>query len=196
MLQFVKAELEPDERLLWASVSKPRDLSKQPKGIRPFVVAIGLLGSGFFLFYATLGPFRPWLLKQEEILTLGGVILVIAGIIALVVAFYAWMSDSVERDSVPKMTYALSDRRAMTWSRVKGSQAVEIFTFLAGSLRQVHRREYPDGSRDVYFDEGPIDFDKDLCDPGQSGFYGIDNVRRVEDLIRKTLVQPRLNRER
>ena len=61
---------------------------------------------------------------------------------------------------------------------------LQLFSFLPGMLDGTTRFEYPDGSGDVYFEglgrlsRGPV------------GFFGIRAVRRVDDLVRETLIDP------
>jgi hypothetical protein len=175
LVEFVKPELHPGERLLWTEASKPRrSTAHRPTAIWALLLALGSLAISGGLFLAIFGPWRPLFVNQENILILGGLGSALTGIIALIVAGYGWANDQAERDAVPRMTYALSDRRAIIWSPIKGSAAVEIFTYSVGTLNKVHRLEYPDGSGDVYFDELMNDEDGSLHGP--YGFQGIANV--------------------
>ena len=64
--------------------------------------------------------------------------------------------------------YAVTDRRALV---ISGLFSRSVRSFGPGQLRTVRLDEDPDGSGDLAFAEG--------------GFYGVENVKRVEAVLKK-----------
>ena len=88
-----------------------------------------------------------------------------------------------ERRKLAGQVYALTDRRAVIWVPAERS-AVAVHTFQRGAIdgKALHRVQYPDGSGDVLFQGHYY--------AGVAGFLGIAEVRRVEELVRRFLVDP------
>jgi hypothetical protein len=108
----------------------------------------------------------------------------ISGIIAFffVIGFlHGIFSRRVERWKIVGQVYALTDRRAVIWVP-QAKSAISVNTFQRGTIRgtDLRRVQYPDGSGDVSFRNYP--------EP--TGFLGIAEVRRVEELVRRFLVVP------
>jgi hypothetical protein len=145
--------------------------------------AIAFTGLSFGLFYAIFGPIRERLIGVEGLMIGAGIISALIGIISAIIAIGTlierWSSGNVSRPRV----YALTDLRAITWTPWPNSPAVEIRTVARGSITSLHRLEYPDGSGDVMF-SAPTESGRS----GASGFERIADVRRIEDLVRRTLV--------
>ena len=87
--------------------------------------------------------------------------------------------------------YAVTDRRAIIWIPMRYLDALEIHSFDRGRVAKIHRMEYPDGSGDVYF---TITGEAVLHNPEEPqerlGFKHIPEARRVEELLRRTLLDP------
>jgi hypothetical protein len=156
LIQLVKPELQPGERLLWAASA-----------------------------LAGFGPYRQQLLSIEPFLLSFGVIAMIVGLISGVVTIYASADRWWEHGQHVSNTYALTNRRAIIWIPQKGSKAVEVHSFARGSIKGIHRLEYPDGSGSVRFNYPTEDY----YGPA-TGFDSVADVRFVEDLTRRTLVDP------
>lgn len=178
----LRASLSPGESLLWSA--RPRLPRIRKIAVIPALFVTILTGLSGVSLAAMLG-----LLDQPEssplvMLTafclapavLGGFILLDLGRrIAL------WVAS---RWRLARTVYAVTDERAII--ALAGSTAgdLQLFSFLPGMLEGTTRFEYPDGSGDLYFEglgklaRGPV------------GFVGIRCVRRVEELLRETLIDP------
>ncbi len=183
LLHLVKPELQPGERLLWASFAQ----AKPPAGLRSPIRALVVMITGFGLaagaFFTIFGPYRPKFLGVENLLIGTGVIACLVGIISAIVAFFAWTERWWEHDRFASNTYALTDRRAIIWIPQQNSKAVEVHTFPRSSIKSLHRLEYPDGSGSVRFNYGIEDYYGPI-----TGFESVADVRFVEDLTRRTLI--------
>jgi hypothetical protein len=93
----------------------------------------------------------------------------------------AWVGS---RWRLARTIYAVTDQRAIIAQVGSTAGELHLFSFLPGMIDGTTRFEYPDGSGDVYFEglgklaRGPV------------GFLGIRAVRRVEALVRETLIDP------
>ena len=113
---------------------------------------------------------------------------IVIGLIVLAFAIQGWFNRRRLEQTGFKPTYALTDRRAILWTpnvynALPG--AVEVCSVFRGNIKTIHRIEYPDGTGDVVFnrfasEEGWMN----------TSFDGIPDVRRVEDLVRRTLMGP------
>jgi hypothetical protein len=184
LIPLVKPELQPGERLLWAARARLRPVSAVNFPITSLLTAVTTVGLCCSSFYAIFGPPRLRFLSVEGLLIGVGIVSGIVGLISGIVAFDRWMSRSRPNDYLGN-AYALTDRRAIIWIPLKGSTAVEVHTFSRGSIKAIHRLEYPDGSGNVKFDYPMEEF----CSV-PSGFEGVSQVRYVEDLTRRTLLGP------
>ncbi|CAN5869946.1 hypothetical protein BH23PLA1_BH23PLA1_02110 [soil metagenome] len=183
----IKSELVPGERLLWAARSRPRPF--RFGGHRTWsAVAAGIIGLGvFFLsigFQFLDGPFPD----SDELVGLGIFLVFIGALVALVV-IASLVSTRAARCRDANTFYAVTDRRAIIWRPLPKAHALEIHTIERGRVEKIHRVEYPDGSGDVIF-TCPGDA-QHLYNPEFTGkqlsFKDIPEVRRAEDLLRRTL---------
>ncbi len=175
-----KPDLDADERLIWAGVSWPTwgQSGGWWKALLAGFAAVGVAAGTLAAF------FDP---RFKAIETLCGTIAVVAGSIGflilvggLMAAIDAWREGRATRG----VLYALTDRRAILRRPVAGSRGIEVQSIPRGSVRTLHRVEYPDGSGDLVFA---------LADatPGlPTVFAGIADIQRVESLARLTLLTP------
>jgi hypothetical protein len=153
VLLLVKPELQPGERLLWAS----RAGAASPSTAYSPALASWIW---FFVFASTsVGCLTaiPWAAgpqpagKGDPLVILG----LVTGTCALllVIAFLQRIfSQRSERRKLVGQVYALTDRRAMIW--VPGVKStVAVHTFQRGTIRgeDLHRIQYPNGSGDFSF---------------------------------------------
>jgi hypothetical protein len=161
----VANELAADEKLLW--VGQPRaDLAARPVWI---LIPMGIFFAGFALFWTALAP---WFMAPC------GVPFIAIGIFLL--ASPIWL-----RALARKTLYALTDRRAIIF-KPSWFGRVHVHSFTAAGLGQMSRKERPDGSGDLVFQVYTTGFGENARSEAQ-GFLAIDDVRHVEDLIRRTL---------
>jgi hypothetical protein len=187
--QLVKPELQPGESLLWASMGRERPPGFIPAPVRSSAFAVLSLGTSAGAAYLMFGPLRLRFERVDGLVTGIGLIAFVAGLISAFVAFCTLLDKWWPRGRIPGKVYALTDRRAIIWVPIRGSQAVEVHTYTRGSVRSIHRLEYPDGSGSVRFDYPTDEFQR-----GPSGFEEIADVRRVEVLARGTLIEPDADR--
>ncbi len=194
LVELVKPELEPGERLLWAAVAQPRDMNGFPTGRKPMLVMLGCWVLSMILVCG--GPWKAPQRWVEPLLAtiVGG--LLFASVIAMLVSLDRSKAYRQRRDSVRKAYYAITDCRLVVWSPLKRTKALRIKSFQAGSLKAVDRSEFPDGSGDVLFEFHDQDsHDYDEFGRIYAGLLGVENVRRVEELLRKTLFRPTYPRD-
>lgn len=193
---LVKPELAPGERLLWAARS---GVSSPFHERRPVLVsclwATGLfiISAGCFMLAFVLMPI-PQKDKLGNALAVVGVASGGIGVLVAVHAITTWLQHGTERQRLAARVYAITDRRAIIWCPHGKSGAVKVHTLPRGSIKldQVYRIQYPDGSGDVIL-RPPLSADEVLMGAElelPTGFTGITDVRRVEELVRRVLVEP------
>jgi hypothetical protein len=184
LIQFVKPELQPGERLLWAGTARPRPaFTGRPPWSSTFV-ATSFLGLSLALFFAIFGPLRRIFLFAEGFVILVGLISALIGIVAGIIAVGSWIERRASRGHHTVNTYALTERRAILWIPQTDSGAIEVHSIARGTVKAVHRLEYPDGSGDVKFDYPGEEY------LGPRGLDAVADVRLVEDLARRILIGP------
>ena len=184
LVPLVKPELQPGERLLWASralAGSPSTIAMPTTGLWIWFLGIASVGVGCFAVLPRSAD-RP---SQSPDILIGiiGVLSVIAAILMAVGFVSNLVGQWSDRWKVAGQSYALTDRRAMIWvPQARG--AVSVHTFQRGTIKgqDLHRIQYPDGSGDVLFRSAS--FQTPL------GFLGIAEVSRVEELVRRFLVDP------
>ena len=183
ILGLVKPDLHPGERLLWASRPGPRFGDRRRGSTRAKVVwSVALVFLTVACVYVVRSSTDSPLVSS--ITGLAG----ITGFVSAVAAFFVagnLVVDMVNRiggrQELAGHVYALTDRRAMIWVPVPRSDAVKVHTFPRGSIKgdDLHRVQYPDGSGDLLFRA-------QYHDP--AGYFDVAEVRRVEDLVRRFLI--------
>ncbi len=183
----VQAELRPGERLIWAGQPRPGRLMKTAVP----VVLFGIPFTAFAIF---------WVVAASGILfanalgggpgdvfscfPLFGVPFILVGLAMLSSPY--WMYQSALRTC-----YAVTSERVIVW-RASGFGGVEVRSFGGPDLTKMVRRDFPDGSGDLIFQEY-LTATTDgrgfaRTQRNEIGFLGVENVREVEGLIRKTLL--------
>jgi hypothetical protein len=169
VVERVARELSPEERLVWVGQPRP-DLAVRPAY---FIVPFGVVFTGMALLWMVVAAF----------LTLG--LLAPCGLPFLVIGVALILSPTWLRSLARRTAYALTDRRAIVFQpSLFGRVTVQSFT--ASGLGQLTRSERSDGSGDLVFQSYLTGFGTNARTV-QTGFMGIDRVREVEDLVRKTL---------
>lgn len=179
----IKAEMAPDERLLWAARGDPqlgRELGCLAATAVMIVVLCAACSISLKIYF---GPeadanTRYGGLLYIALLTGLGAVLLVLGIGA------ACFEDVDRRRKASRTFYALTDRRAIIWYPAEQRGAMQVISYRPTSVAEITRVERPDGSGDVRFvgrEQGPHL-------PHPSGFLGIRDVRQVEVLARRTLV--------
>ena len=175
LIHLVKPELQPGERLLWASRAGVTSLSP---AYRPSWGAL----TWFFGFAAVgVGCLAALPAAANARLEGPGAALLFIGLVSGVITYFfivgflgGFFSKRSERRKLEGQVYALSGRRAVIGMPAERS-AVTVHTFQRGTIKgeNLHRVQYPDGSGDVLF------YGRYYGGASASGFLGIAEVRRV-----------------
>lgn len=178
----VKGELEPGERLLWAG----RSIPPQPKPAMAHLVwfIVGMLFIGFGLFgiiHALSTPRQPFNTGDQS-MGAGLVFSLIGGII-LTCTIASAVAKRMQAAREIGVSYAVTDRRAISWTPEESGDAVRVQSWLRGKIGDVSRVERPDGSGSLEFAlvTGSLHYWPSLV------FKHIQEVRRVEQIVRHNL---------
>ncbi len=199
--RIVDAELTPGEALLWAGQPAPGRMARM--GIVPMLVGIPFTAfalfwtagaGGFALLFggvahqAGAGAFAALPL----VFPLFGLIFVAAGVGMLLSPL--WLTLKAGRT-----LYAVTDKRVLLWSGgVWGGRTVRSLS--PAQLGDRARTQGADGGGDLVFpraaalstytdtgtDSGGFGYSRTRTQVNQVGFYGIPDVKAVDDLLRQT----------
>jgi hypothetical protein len=174
----LKGELAPGERLLWAGRPLPKPVRVTSGYIVAAMVALGF--AAIFVVLLALPMPQP---NQFEKPDQGGRVAagIVSGFLAFLIIYFTirgWQQKFATARGEVRRLYALTDRRAILWQPVIGSEAVTVTSYYPRLIEKLYRVENPDGSGDVKFSG---------AGPWGSGFDNIADVRRVEDLVRMNL---------
>ncbi len=186
----IKSELVPGERVLWAGRAIARPVKPGCGYLAGGGIALTLFFFGGLALAAALGVL-PRLRSREPDDFFTGIICSGIGAFVVFAMFATWRSKKAEQARTARQLYSVTDRRAIIWKPAISTDALEIHSIGRGRIETVHRIEYPDGSGDVVFNfpGGPPVNHPDYI-PDSIRFKGIPEVRRVEDLVRRTLLPP------
>lgn len=177
----VKAELEPGERLLWASRSAP---PPAPMSVAFFIWGAIALLVFFFGTVALLAGVQRTRWIDDNSPTLPGVLMdTVSGIIIICLIGHL-VSKRIERRGQAEVCYAITDRRAIAWIPEPQGAGIRVKSLSRGRIKDLARVERPDGSGTLEFrlPAGEIDpFDREM-------FNDIPEVRRVEQIVRHHLI--------
>lgn len=175
-------ELRRGERLLWAGQPRPYLFARKFWG----TAILGLVWTACtapFLFFTDTVMQSARVQSGEGIV--GALIpLMLVAIGLLIIRSPFWMRRTAKRTC-----YALTDRRATLWE-AGWFKSVEVRSYGPESLTGMYRVEYAGGGDLVLAKERVT---RPNCDGVQSvstrhGFMGIENVREVEELLRRALL--------
>jgi hypothetical protein len=184
----LQSELQPGERLVWAGQPRPDLVSRQAW----LLVPCGVVFTGFALF---------WMVTAGGMAAVAGGVnggfgslfgcFPCFGIPFVLVGLFMLTSPVWLRRQAHKTLYALTDRRAILFEP-KWFRMATVRSYTAAGLSHLTRRERPDGSGDLVFEEfttSNLDSDGNRSySTTRRGFLAIDRVREVEELVRKTLL--------
>jgi hypothetical protein len=181
----IQSELAAGERLVWAGRAHPH----ATVGWRMLPISLGcfLPCACLFLLGGALFVGVPLVPQQEH--DVWGVYALVMGVVFLGFGVALTAVVLVEYSRVRRTCYALTDRRAIVWRPAQGTTGLEVRSFWPSDLKTVYRIDRGDGSGDVVFQE----IDAAVGARPQvvrQGFLGVWHVRHVEELLRRTLLQP------
>ncbi len=182
-IERVGSELRRGERLLWVGQPRPAHFARQALPI----VVFGVLWTTFCLFFLAfmiLGSFGGGQMTGNPAvgwLFIGFFLLIGLGFLSS--PYWLWRKAK-------QNCYALTDRRAILWEAgLFGS--VEIRSYGPADLVRFYRVEYPGGGDLVFEEAVTIRQNSDgeqTTATNKHGFLGIEEVREVEELLRRTLL--------
>jgi hypothetical protein len=192
LVQFVKPELQPGERLLWASKAHfpPHPIKFGPLekaatlAITLLLATVAELGT---LYLVDLGLAPSCLSDPDhEVAFFWSVLLYLAtGLAGSTLAFgtlLMWASRAVDLRRLRRRIYALTDRRAIIWYAEAGSAPVSLpcETIESKYFKSV---QYPHGYESVLLRR----LDREPC-----GFLGVADAHLVVGLVRRHLLAGRM----
>jgi hypothetical protein len=181
----VESELQAGENLVWVGQPRP-DLYAKGAGC---LVVFGIFFTGFSVIWLLL-TFGIGFLFFEfgggglEFTGIPLFVLGLLGLPLLVIGIGLMTSPIWRRQQARRICYVLTDRRAIAWEP-RLLRSVTVRSYNSAGLGTLTRDENPDGSGSLVFHEYA---DSDGSMTHRHGFICIDNVRSVEELVRRTLL--------
>ncbi len=196
----IDGELSPGETLLWAGQPSPSRMARQ--GIVPML--LGIPWTAFALFW-TAAAGGIGLLAGGAVRSSGGgawaapfLLFPLFGLIFVVIGFGLLLSPLWLYLGAGRTVYAITNQRVIVWSgRVFGG--VTVRSLSPTQLGDRARTEAGDGSGDLMFpraatistyqDTNNTDgfgYSRTRTRVTQFGFYGIPQVKQVDDLLHQT----------
>ena len=171
-LSIAQREMRPGERLIWADRPAPRRLALA--GIP--IMLFGAVFGGFALFWiAGAASMTPADSGAFAFFPLFGVPFLLVGLGIMLTPVWIWLGAK-------KTVYAISSDRLVI---IKGNR---VQSFEADEIDELERRERADGTGDVIFNRQLVRSHSrhhGRTRERKIGFFGIPEVRRVEDEIRR-----------
>ncbi|MCE9530678.1 MAG: hypothetical protein K8T89_06060 [Planctomycetes bacterium] len=181
----VRSELRDNEQLLWVGQPRPGRCARQALPI----VLFGIPWTAFALF---------WMVAASGMLFGGGgglgaigIIFPLFGLPFVLIGLAMLSSPYWLRKRAKRTCYALTNRRAIVW-KASWFGSVEVRSYGPNELTKLRRVEYPNGEGDIVFEETTVTFGRDAdgnrtAQTNRNGFMAIENVRAIEELLRKAL---------
>jgi hypothetical protein len=187
--QRIHSELQANERLVWAGQPRPGRFMRSTIplvlfGIPWTAFAIFWIAAASGIMFGGFGGGPDGFGGLFACFPLFGIPFVLVGVGMLTSPF--WMYRRAQRTC-----YALTDQRAIVWA-AGWFGGIEVRSFNPAALGRMTRRDHADGSGDLIFEE-VVSMTRNSDGYMQSyrterGFLGIENVREVENLVRRTLL--------
>jgi hypothetical protein len=178
-LAWIKPELAPGERLLWAGQAKPR---REASGNTvAFVWAVGFAIVSTSAAATLFGLLGPGLRSFESGLATITVLASVASFLTFVGIFASSLGSISAERQLARNLYVLTDRRVILW--IGSGPAVAVQSIQKGAIKSTQRVEYGDRSGNILFGFAPNN--------ATGTTASIDNVpeaRQVEELIRRVLI--------
>jgi hypothetical protein len=176
----IEREMQSGERLLWTSKPDPSRLSA-----RMIVPAIfGIPFTAFAIFWVA----GAWSMTRnspfpsngfDNIFPLFGLIFVFIGLAIMSSPFWAFAKGT-------RTVYGISDRRALV---IEGGSSQTTKSYSFSDMEDLERTERADGSGDLIFKRETRRGAKGRTYLEPIGFFGVPNVREVENTLRQAREQ-------
>ncbi|MFG0292152.1 MAG: hypothetical protein ACF8MJ_03245 [Phycisphaerales bacterium JB050] len=184
----IAAELAAGEELVWAG--RPVLWLRLRKSALVWLVSVPLAVVGVLLLKAVVIGFSESEMPQAlDVIfrVVFGIIAVILAMIGITLLFY----PLVDYRKANRELFALTTKRCIVWCRTDGD--FEAKSLATEQLRSMYREIDSKGRGNLVLGLDPNpEFDEDEPEEDRDtiGFYGIESVREVEQLIRETLGVP------
>ncbi|MBC7814059.1 MAG: hypothetical protein H7175_23095 [Burkholderiales bacterium] len=187
----VQNEVRPGEKILW--VGKPNPVRMALKTVPQLLMGVLWLGFCIFFFSTWLGAFNftPSAGDIERGVRAPSAIFGLFPFIFFGIGIWMLIAPLWQMFKGIRSIYAVTDQRLLTISRTPLGQSV--ISYGDEDITQVERRERGNGTGDLIFakeqrsrssrNSGRRTYWVDI------GFFGIDNVRHVEELVLDTFKQ-------
>jgi hypothetical protein len=180
----LQKELGDDERLVWWGRPSPKRYARTAWGLAVF----GIPWTAFVILWISLAC-APLIQGQQGAFA---ICFPLWGIPFLLVGIWMLTAPLRSRKSAKQVCYGLTNQRLII---VQPGQfgIVEVQSILPANFESVTRKEYTDGSGDLLFGAHLANRNQDdysRAGRHQNAFIGIQDVREVEALIRRTLNHP------
>jgi hypothetical protein len=170
---LISRELDPDERVVWSAMPKPRYFTGP--ALAAFLFAIPWTAFSLFWIAGAAGFKIPQFNRGEDLFPLFGVPFVLIGIGMLSSPLWTY------RNSL-RTVYVITNRRAIT---IDGGRSYTIRSYASEMLTDTYRREHADGTGDVIIIRNSW---KDSDGDRQSqelGFLRIPDAKSVEQMLKE-----------
>jgi hypothetical protein len=170
---LISRELDPHEKVVWNAMPKPRYFSGGTGGL--FVLGIPWTAFSVFWIAAAAGFRMPQFNAGLDFVPLlFGIPFFLIGVLMLSAPWWAYGNQL-------KTVYLITDHRAIT---IDGIGTSTIRSYLPENLKDIFRREHPDGTGDVIISRSAwkdSEGDKHMQD---LGFLRIQNAKSVETMLK------------
>lgn len=192
----VRSELASGEQLLWVGQPRPGRMARSSIPI----VLFGIPWTAFAVFWTVMASGIWFAAGPAQVNNAAGPGVFFSAVFAcfplfglpFVLVGLGMLSSPYWLYRQAKRTfYALTDQRAIIWE-AGWWNSLEVRSYGPVELTRITRKEYADGSGDLVFEE-TIHFGRNTdghrtTSTTRHGFIGIENVRKVEELLRKALL--------
>lgn len=186
--QQINAELEHGEKVVWIGQPNPARFARS--GL--FVFLFGIPWTAFAVFWIGMAV---WITHGGAHKTNGpalfGILFPLFGIPFVMIGIWMLTTPARMKRDAKKTVYVITNRRAIIFGgnlgfgpfgRRRGE--LEIRSFKPNRLRNLARTQSSDGSDDILFSPDTVNQRRGGSPYPQAGFFGIQNVKEVESLIK------------
>lgn len=169
--QRLRAELKPGESIAWTGQPNPDRYMKS--GFKSWFFFIPWTAFSLFWIAGASGFQIPKFDSAWSLFPLFGLPFLFIGLGGLSAPL--WL-----RRKAHSTIYAITNHRAIS---IEGTKSITVKSYLLADIADIERTEHQDGTGDLVLrNESYRDSDGDQ-QTRQHGFFAVDNVRRVENII-------------
>ena len=181
--EAIARELEPDEKVVWSAMPRPRYFSEPASG--RFRSGIGLTACSVFFTTVSVGM-MPQFNSSDLFFLVGGLTFFFWGIAMMSSPLWAF------RRSL-RTAYVITDRRAIT---IVGGWSTTIRSYPPEKLNRIFRKEHKDGTGDIVISRHAWRDPEDDWQMEELGFLRIADAESVEAQLKELARQSELHESR